>query len=311
MNSFLLISSFEDKKNKALKALLASNGEPISLTGLQLSAQIDSIEELNNIITWLVLSGYVQSRTVSDSINGESKVYHLTRKQRDRIADELRSATRLGSNEDRKENKAIFDNVILGALLDGDKPFTLSELCEKEKTLSRKHLSWRVLLLFRYEIISRKRENGDYVYFLSSEQRIRALLNQTKLDPGLLIEDNLREVSNTLLIELSQRESEARKIKNEIRTTVKRIRQINTQLQEHEQEAERRKEDLRLLGLKESEVNRTACFELSEAQKNSVSLSERLSFLRNLQKRPALQGYHLLAEIIRDYELALSLVRSQ
>lgn len=307
MNFALLMDDFHLKKDRVLNSLLMAGNELISLTGLQVIAQIESIEEVSQIMTWLSLQGLAQTRLVNDSINGESRGYYTTKKQKTAISEYFERVNQRPTDV----SLSSYDKSILQYLLDEVEPVSVESIIQSDAKLSKNHINWRVLMLHRHELISRKKTAGNYVYFLNDEQRTRAMLSLLPCPEEAFTEDGLREAVNLLMAESSKRTSQYRQLQTQVRGLVSEIKDTSAQVESVQTVLSQRQRELKELRLTKVQLDETAAVELSLSQDNPVALSERLSFIRNLQSRPALQGYHLLAAIAKDYEVALKLIRSR
>lgn len=306
MNLLLMIEDVEKKKNAVLRTLLDAKGKPISLTGISMMSSVHDKEVVSQILAWASLSGYVQIRQVNDSINGEVTLYHTTSTQRQRITLLLREYA--DDKEQTLEKGAKIDQEIYAALINSESDGGLDiEQLAKQTNYSKRQVQWRALHLTRVERISRTK---DKRYFLTDEQRIMAVLNQPEIDLEFSQEEeSLNKAINVLLEESKKQRARCNELKGELRNALRNIRDKQNEIKRIEQKLSLAKEELKQAKITREDLEKTMGYEIAQAQGCSMSLAEKLSFLRKLQMRPALSGYALLEECIKDYEIALALQR--
>ena len=306
MNLLLVIENVEKKKSAVLRTLLDAKGKPISLTGISMMSNVHDKEVVSQILAWASLSGYVQIRQVNDSINGEVTLYHTTNAQRQRIALLLREY--VDDKEQVLEKSVKIDQEIYAALINSEPDVGLDiEQLAKQINYSKRQVQWRALHLTRVERISRTK---DKRYFLTDEQRIMAVLNQPEIDLEFSQEEeSLNKAINVLLEESKKQRARCNELKGELRNALRNIRDKQNEIKRIEQKLSLAKEELKRAKVTREDLEKTMGYEIAQAQSCSMSLAEKLSFLRKLQMRPALSGYALLEECIKDYEIALALQR--
>lgn len=306
MNLLLVIENVEKKKSAVLRTLLDAKGKPISLTGISMMSDVHDKEVVSQILAWASLSGHVQIRQVNDSINGEVTLYHTTNAQRQRIALLLREY--VDDKEQVLEKSVKIDQEIYAALINSEPDVGLGiEQLAKQINYSKRQVQWRALHLTRVERISRTK---DERYFLTDEQRIMAVLNQPEIDLEFSQEEeSLNKAINVLLEESKKQRARRNELKGELRNALRNIRDKQNEIKRIEQKLSLAKEELKRAKVTREDLEKTMGHEIAQVQGCSMSLAEKLSFLRKLQMRPALSGYALLEECIKDYEIALALQR--
>lgn len=296
-------------EKSVIETLLHANSEPMSLTGLKLVTNHYDMDALSTIVQELCLKGIVSHRNVSDSINGDCAMYYISRKQK-RLALDRLSAIDLPE----RDKEIISDTVrqILTHLLSVKTPQTVDQLTKACET-SKEQVSWRLQKLTRNEWVSARVEQGHQnVYFLNDEQAISAAIHCEK-DPSNYCsysQHALREAVNDVAEELERTQGQRKELDGQLRDIRVALRTEQMLLNKAKERVAAKKEKLKAMNLTKEQLRDTLGMTLSRSQPDPVLIAERLSFLKNLRTRPALEPLVTLSQIISDYEVALSITRN-
>ena len=294
-------------EKNVITALLYADGESMSLTGLKLATNCYDMEQLSAIVHRLCLARIVTTRSLSDSINGDCTFYLIGKKQQDAA----RAHLAVLSSQAQANGLSNAERKILIALLESTDALSSAEVALAIKE-SQEQVNWRLRLLTRNEWVSSRvdKMRGE-LFFLNNEQMICAKLQTSKKDFDLYAKPNLRNAINDISEELEKVQQERRALQNNLNDVERAIRLEQIEINQTKARIEERKSKLSSAQLTHEQMKETLGFAISQSQFDPVLVSRRLSFLRKLKSRPALEPLAELSHIIEDYEVALALTRNR
>lgn len=292
-----------------LVALLNADSDPMSLTGLKLMSNCYDMEQLHAIVQRLCLQQLVTMRSLSDSINGDCTVYYIGRRQKELAKEHL---AKISVNTESSGPLSETEKRILKTLLKSEIALTakqINEVC----SIGPQQMVWRLQVLTRNEWISSKANQvgAGRLYFLNEEQSISASIENEDEGLALYAQRNLREAVNDISSELVQSQAQRRELYEQLRNINQEIRSERVQISSVKDEIKYKSEKLKTLQLSHERLQNTLGLPIGRAQNDPVLLAQRLSFLRKLKSRPALEPLSMLGQIIEDYEVALTLARGE